>query len=263
MPSAASKAFVVLMYHHVVESPSSVYDVTPAQLEDHLQRLIDNGYSGGDMAALNRPALDDLPAKQIFLTFDDGHKSSLRAAEIAQKFNIRAAFYITKNFCLDRDHYLTAAEIRELAHVGVIGAHGVTHYPLHHLPQPKLEEELALSKSWLENIVGETVDTMSYPGGGYNQNVVQTTRAAGYRLVGTSREWWNAPEHVASSRMFNRVAIKTHTSSATVLNLVNRRPAAYVQRRLFYEFSWNTRQLLSPSIVAFIRRTRSRIRKKL
>lgn len=252
----------MLMYHRVVDVPTNVYDVSPAQLEAHLKSLLDHGYLGGDMSEVDRLAPNGQTQQQFFLTFDDGHRSSLLAAHIAAEYNIKPAFYLTKSLCLERDDFLRSGEIRELSQTGVIGAHGVTHQPLDHLSQAQLEAELSESKIWLEDVVDRVVDTMSFPGGAYNPSVRKKALATGYRLMGNSRVWWNAPEDVETERMINRVAVRCDATEQTVLKLMLMNRSVYLRRRIYYELSRTVQRALSPQMSARFSRRIRRFRTK-
>lgn len=83
-------------------------------------------------------------------------------------------------------HMVDAGELAALAGAGVaIGLHGRSHVPLTRAED--LEDELAGARSALaRHLPGQALDTMSYPHGRYDADIAARTRAAGYRLAGTS-----------------------------------------------------------------------------
>jgi len=83
--------------------------------------------------------------------------------------------------------FLNADEIREMAQAGVaFGSHTVTHSILPWEPYSTAEQELAESKASLENLLGCTINILSYPNGEYSQNVIDIARATGYEIACTT-----------------------------------------------------------------------------
>jgi peptidoglycan/xylan/chitin deacetylase (PgdA/CDA1 family) len=85
---------------------------------------------------------------------------------------------------------MTAGEVGALSNVdGIeVGSHMVTHTSLNQLDDEAQRTELRDSKSTLEAIIGEPVDTFSYPNGRLNKASPRLARAAGYAAGCTSRQ---------------------------------------------------------------------------
>ena len=82
-------------------------------------------------------------------------------------------------------------QLAKLANGGVaIGSHGKTHRPLTTV-NGDLNLELASSKSALEARLARPVESLSYPHGRYDADIVRATRDAGYRFIFTSDECLN------------------------------------------------------------------------
>lgn len=126
--------------------------------------------------------------KQLLLTssWDDGDPSDLRLAEVLASHGLRGTFYL----CRSRGNHprLADSQIRELAAFpGVeIGSHTVTHPDLRRLKGPQVDRELADSKAWLEDLIGETVTSFCYPGGHHRRSVARRVAAAGYSIGRTT-----------------------------------------------------------------------------
>ena len=80
---------------------------------------------------------------------------------------------------------LSPSEVLALAEGGLIeiGAHTVTHPALSAIPVSSQENEIRQSKAQLEEILGERVESFSYPYGhqvGYSEDTIRIVREAGY-----------------------------------------------------------------------------------
>lgn len=83
---------------------------------------------------------------------------------------------------------LTWEQLRNLSMDGVhIESHSASHGKLAQCHGRELREELENSKKILEREVGRTVKAISYPGGSYNEAVMEAAREAGY-MVGFTTE---------------------------------------------------------------------------
>lgn len=200
--------FVALMYHNLEQDPANRYSLPVETFEQQVAWLRAEGYVIEGFPELEmRLARGLFPERYVVMTFDDGHRSNLRAAEILSRAGAQATFFLTRDFCRHNPAFLRDGEIRELASLCSVGGHGVTHAPLSRLDAAQTRAELAESKAWLEDITGSPVTTMSAPGGFISRAVLRQARDVGYTLVGNSVEWWNEPSTVNIERLVNRVAI--------------------------------------------------------
>lgn len=77
---------------------------------------------------------------------------------------------------------MTETQIRELSaskYVG-IGSHGYYHNDLVHIALHDAVDEMARSKSYLENLTGKPVNSIAFPYGTYTPDVVQAAKNCGY-----------------------------------------------------------------------------------
>ena len=147
----------------------------------HLQR---NGWRALSVGQ----ALSFPEGRNLTITFDDGCETDLlAAAPILQQAGFNATFFITCGR-LGKPGYLSPAQLKDLSGQGFeIGCHSMTHPYLTDLDEGGLRHEIADAKSQLEQIIGQTVDHFSCPGGRCDRRVVTVARAAGFRTVATSR----------------------------------------------------------------------------
>ncbi len=224
-------AFATLMYHDVIDG-SGEYDVSPAQLLEHMRWLDGEGYVA-ESAAAARARLergDALPERYVVLTFDDGFRSFLRAAEVVNRFGFSASFFLTRDLCQERADHLDPAEVRELSELGDVGGHGTTHSMLSKLPREQARAELREAREWIQQTTGKAATTMSAPQGGIDRNVVRMAREEGYAVIGNSREWPNRGPQVLSSGVLHRVPVLRSHSLDHVKRIVSLEPRFYARR---------------------------------
>jgi peptidoglycan/xylan/chitin deacetylase (PgdA/CDA1 family) len=211
----ASHGIVFLMYHElelpgramVRSEPGYVrYILTEAGFRSQIDWLRNNGWKGVSVGeALRSPA-----EKSVAITFDDGCETDLiSAAPILRKAGFRATFYVTVGF-LNKPGFMTTAQLRELNSAGFeIGCHSMTHAYLNDLDSEHLHVEIVDSRTMLEDMIGQKVETFSIPGGPYNERALAVLKQAGYSSVATSRPYANLPS--TDRFQLGRVAILRHT----------------------------------------------------
>lgn len=91
---------------------------------------------------------------------------------------------------IDKDYWLqmTEEQIRELSNsrFATIGSHGYYHNDLAKIPIEDANDEMKLSKIFLEKISGKEVRAIAFPYGSYTENVKQNARKIGFtRLLAT------------------------------------------------------------------------------
>jgi peptidoglycan/xylan/chitin deacetylase (PgdA/CDA1 family) len=96
-----------------------------------------------------------------------------------------------------------------------IGSHGKSHIDLTKCDEKILEKELVYSKKYLEDLLGKTVDSISFPYGASNIKVKTAAEAAGYSKGLCSRFDINHPSR--DPLMLNRCVILKN-DSIKVLN---------------------------------------------
>jgi peptidoglycan/xylan/chitin deacetylase (PgdA/CDA1 family) len=189
---AVKQNISIFCYHRVVSKPVSKYDLTPAQLEAHLQFFKSQGYQPITVTQFLRyqkkPAL--FPEKPVILTFDDGTKSHYtEVLPLLKKYDFKATFYIFPNATRgSKKRWLGWDEIAEIARAGMdIGSHALSHPYLtarDEMDEPQyqewLERELVQSKKILEEHLKIQVKTLAYPFGLYDRIVETAAVKAGY-----------------------------------------------------------------------------------
>ena len=175
----------VLLYHRI-DGISHPLHISPKRFENQLKAIKEAGYTTITLEQYNNFVLGlaiDLPEKPILITFDDGDADNYDAAfPILQRFGARATFFVPTGL-LDLPGRITSSQLLEMRHAGMsIGSHTLTHRRLTSLDKTDLTAELALSKQALEELLGTPVECIAYPGGSYNETVLQAAKNAGYKI---------------------------------------------------------------------------------
>jgi peptidoglycan/xylan/chitin deacetylase (PgdA/CDA1 family) len=176
-PPQTQKRIPILMYHSIQDGTSDrrpYYDINTSAARFGLQMkfLRDHGYRTVHLQEARKLLeQNSWNSRYVVITFDDGYRDFLTAASpIMAEFNHTAVLFVPSGLIGDeRAHFLereclTWSEIRELHVNGIeIGSHSVTHCELKLLRTPELEAEVAHSKQTIEDKIGHSVTSFSYP----------------------------------------------------------------------------------------------------
>jgi peptidoglycan/xylan/chitin deacetylase (PgdA/CDA1 family) len=190
----------VLMYHQVDQIPpatryASNY-VTPKRFVEQVDALLGWGYTPitFDEWIGYRNGAASLPRWPLIITFDDGYTCFERNAwPVLQARGIRPWMFLVAGEVGGTNRWdaegvpqplLDAPRIRALQGEGVrFGAHGLRHVPLGRVPVTVAKQELAESRSILEDVLGEPVTTFAYPYSNQNRAVRELARETGYTIA--------------------------------------------------------------------------------
>ncbi len=176
----------VLMYHGVNDyawTMPSLF-VTPAEMEEQLVYLLDNGWDPIFFEDLWHVQDYDKP---IILTFDDGYVCNYNILfPLLQKYNVKATFFIITNY-LSRpadsgysniEQYLTWDNLREMDASGLcsIQSHTAEHINMSILGEDSTRREMGSSKLMLTRQIGKEPFVVSYPEGDATELTYQVTR---------------------------------------------------------------------------------------
>ncbi|MCM8786627.1 MAG: polysaccharide deacetylase family protein [Candidatus Omnitrophica bacterium] len=180
----------ILVYHSFDESKIKDYPVVSPRVFSEQMRFIKKG--GYKVISLKEYCrhLKEKNAQlrnTVIITFDDGLEDNMVAVEILKDFDFAATiFLIVDN--IGKSGYLTKENIEWfLKNTKVnIGSHTLRHRYLPELDKDDLKKEIIDSKITLEKLFGVTVDTISYPVGGFNHKVLKIVEDAGYLCACTT-----------------------------------------------------------------------------
>lgn len=227
------------MYHDVVGAgdedtsgfpgrDAALYKVTPEMFVAHLEALAalaepsDLPASPAPPAPAAPPALPAHPALSgLVITFDDGGRSALVAADLLEQHGRLGHFFVTTDYIGTRG-FLAEGDIRDLAGRGhVIGSHSCSH-PLRmgHCSWPQLVDEWSRSCSILCDIVGDEVRTASVPGGDFAPQVAEAAARAGITQLFTSEPTGDV-RYAFGLTIIGRFAIQRSTTADTAAALAS------------------------------------------
>ncbi len=214
---------IILTYHKLSEEKNeSSYTIRKKDIFKHLGYLNDNHYKCllvNDLFENGKVANEIKKDKNIILTFDDGHKSDITLAlPLLQRFESKATFFVTTNW-IGKKGYMNEADLRELNAMGMsVQSHGKSHIFLDN-SRLDLYMELMESKKMLEDILGQPVHYLSFPGGRYTDKVLRNARKVGFKAV-----FCSVPFYYAAGKylpIFGRCMVKYSPANTNFYSLVN------------------------------------------
>ena len=184
-----------LNYHKVGEIPAGTRHpenyVRPSQFRAQLRWLRAAGYNSVTVSEYlaHRRGSRALPPRPVMLTFDDGYLSNYDVAlPIAREFGYSATVFIvsgmlgrTNVWDDGQEPLLGINHIRELQSQGFeFQSHTRTHQRLTEIPPQHARNELAQSRTELEQALGTPVNAIAYPWGRHDQNIERLAKDTGY-----------------------------------------------------------------------------------
>ena len=238
MTVASSNRVPVLMYHEIADTTatSSPLAVAPGVFADQMAYLRQAGFNtltAGELAAFLADGVGTLPERPVVLTFDDGYQDfHSHGLPVIRQNGFTATLFMTTGGIGDENSEKMMLNWRELAEIeqaGIeIGAHTVTHPKLDILPETDVREELAVSKSQLEEHLGRAVPGLAYPFGYSNEKVREVARELGYAYAYSVN---NAMTTSAAGKFtFPRLTVQRTTTLGGFTAMVNGRDTVAVRR---------------------------------
>lgn len=200
----------VLTYHHILQDNENTHfrhtstTTSLRAFNNQMTWLRDHGYATLTMVQLENYLQnhENLPARAVVITFDDGLKSVFRYAyPILHQYHFRATAFVVSSRIKRHPQkwnpkglqFMSISELEAIQDVFDIESH--THF-LHRLDSP--HHAILLSRSY-HNILFDftrsrralsqfntSVRCLSYPFGVYNDAAVDAARVAGFRLAVTT-----------------------------------------------------------------------------
>jgi len=245
-------------YHEVTDDPTTSGFQRPAALPfKHTRRAfaahLDRIAAGPLVPTLVENVDFTRPGRHLLLTFDDGGKSAVCAADELSRRGWRGHFFIVTSLIGART-FLEANEIKYIRSCGhVVGSHSHTHPDIFRdLTMDQMVEQWRVSCDILAELLNEPCRVASLPGGDLSPVALRSAAAAGLTHLFTS-EPWLVPKRVDGCWILGRFGPKVHTSPARLAALAQFRGwgRALLVRRLT-----NAARLSLPTLYRFyVRRT--------
>jgi len=161
------------------------YTIEPERFEHQMQSLMNRGFRFVSMPEYVRQCeTGRLSWGTATVTFDDGWRDNYDYAyPILRKLGVSATIFVVSGDIdsIPPNRRMSDSQLRELASEGfTIGGHSRSHSNLTLLAKPELQREIGGCKDDLEQRLGQAVKFFAYPGGRFNQAVVDATQDAGY-----------------------------------------------------------------------------------
>jgi peptidoglycan/xylan/chitin deacetylase (PgdA/CDA1 family) len=208
-------------FHEVTDDPRSSgfqrpgaapFRLTRRAFADHLAAIAESPWSPCVVGELTRrPA-----GRSLLLTFDDGGRSAVYAADELSRRGWRGHFFVVTSRIGSRT-FLDAGAIRYLHQCGhVIGSHSHTHPDIfRELSRGAMLAEWRTSAALLSDLLGAPCDAASVPGGEISPTVLASGAEAGFRFLFTVEPRVH-PWPVQACRVFGRYMVKAGTAPAQV-----------------------------------------------
>lgn len=223
----------VLLYHRIVNKDSvigkhKVY-VWEKDLHKQLAYLHDQGYQTITFEDLDKNPQQDLK-KKVIITFDDGYEDNYTLLFPAlKKYGFKAVIYLVTRIDHNawgvregepRVNMMSAQMVREMCDYGIeMGGHTRHHVDLLRCDAEKQQEEIAGSKTDIEQLTGKQVISFAYPFGGINEEIKKITQKAGYKYAVSTN---TGPKEFGQDRMqVRRIEVTPKTSLSSFKNKVS------------------------------------------
>ncbi len=185
----------ILMYHQILPKSNPHFSkhiaVSPENFREQVQYLIDHGFNIKTVKEYFSHAEPFSQEKCALLTFDDVSSSFVEYGKpILDSLKVKGSVFPIKNMCFDQKYFnlsnegispLAENDLRLLHAEGFeLGSHGLSHRNLHKISFDEVKQELSESKTWLDGLTGGSTQTVCYPIGGIDKDIVEFAKSIGY-----------------------------------------------------------------------------------
>ncbi|MBS0519958.1 MAG: polysaccharide deacetylase family protein [Proteobacteria bacterium] len=188
----------ILLYHRFGPVLTDEMTVTTPVFEGQLGVMRERGYGVAPLRTL-LAALGGTPdgtggealQRSVVLTVDDGHRTVYSDLfPLLLRYRLPATLFIYPTAISNADYAMTWAQLAEMKASGLVDVQSHTFWhPNFNVERKRLSpaayrqfvhDQLAKSKSILEQRLGGTVDLLAWPFGIYDEELMQAARDAGY-----------------------------------------------------------------------------------
>lgn len=118
------------------------------------------------------------PEAFVTISVDDGALTDLHTADLLDRYDIQATFYVPiRN---PERPVISKSQMRQIAAKFELGAHTMNHVPLDSVSLDTAWEEISAGKVWLEDLLGESIESFCYPRGKHTARIAAMVKKAGF-----------------------------------------------------------------------------------
>jgi len=248
---------IVLIYHQIDPKIQGPISVSPELFKSHMIYLKEMGFHPISSYAFERflEGKGEIPENAILITFDDGYESFYKYAyPILKKFRFPAINFVIVSRIGTPGH-LTWDEMKEMLRSGLItfGSHTYdSHYYalrdkwghkspalITHIYYPetgykeddeeyknRVRIDLQLSKILLEENLNTHIESLCFPYGAYNSEVLEIAKELGFKYFYTTINGIDNVE-IKEPYIVRRIPVGSYNMRITRLNLKLMRTAFY------------------------------------
>ena len=235
----------IIIYHRIVADETigrchkSSYVISASNFAAQMQWLHDNGWTPIDLDDFlhYRQHPQDLPAKPLIISFDDGYENNyLYGLPILKKLGFKAVIYSVSdpasaffNEFETPERLMSAQQMRAMTAAGItIQGHTATHPHLKELNDKQIETELRTCKSVLEQITDAPVLHMAIPFGSWDRRLRPIVQKCGYQTLAVPGKGTNNLK--TPPLALRRLSIHRSTSLAEFEKILTSRWLAVINR---------------------------------
>ena len=184
------------MMYHAIDYAGHPKDnmVSPENFSRQMNYLKNHGYKVISLDELVRGIKEkrSFPQKAAVISFDDGYQDNYRYAFPVLKKNQFPATIFMPFEQVDQQRYLTAAEIKEMIKYNItIGSHTLNQAYLPSVTNEEKLRQIEMSKKFLEKKLGHPIEYISYPSGGFSEEIKRMVKEAGYQGACTTNRGYH------------------------------------------------------------------------
>ena len=231
-----NKKFTALMYHNI-KLDGDKFTVSKKQFLNQMSLVSKRNEKLFSLKKISYNNFGNI------ITFDDGFKSDLWAAQKLSEFGFTATFFVVKDYSISNNYYLNENEIIEISELGhEIGVHGKSHEWWTSLNEEKLIDDLSEAKCWIESLISKEVMSCSAPGGKINNNVIKNIKSSNlFKYIRTSKPGINS----LNTKLINAVPIYKSTNIEQFKKIINCNKHYYFKQKSIYYFKELIKNILN------------------
>lgn len=182
----SGKYVVPIIMYHSIDKPHrySGIVVDPGRFENQMNYLKKHRYNVISLDTLVTAIREkkQLPRNSVVITFDDGYEDNYaNAFGILKKYKFPATIFVITSL-VDHSGYVTWEQLREMGKYGITtGSHTIDHVNLPGVPLEWQSHQIKDSKKIIEKKLGQRIDYLAYPGGGFSDGTKDIVIEAGYK----------------------------------------------------------------------------------